>query len=108
MKKSIFILVASFASSLLIAQGNSPKYQIPEFLVVKSHKAFVLPGSEPTKSLVVNPANFSDNTNFHLTQSVKFPAFFCQMELKSMYKYNVWIKIHAGEYDKYSTDKLPD
>jgi len=32
---------------------------------------------------------------------VHYPAFFCQMELKSANRLGVMVKIHAGDYDAY-------
>jgi hypothetical protein len=32
---------------------------------------------------------------------VHYPAFFCQMELKSANRLGVMVKIHAGNYDSY-------
>ena len=107
MTKFIFILAILFSSSLL-AQDNSPKFQIPESFIVKSRPAFILPVIGVDRSLLTNPQKHFENTNFHLPQSVKFPAFFCRMELKSVDHCNFWIKVHAGDYDKYSQDKLPD
>ena len=101
MSKSIFILSIFFSSSLL-AQNKEPKFQISESFIVKSHPAYRLPVIAADRSMLTNAQNPFENSSFHLPQSVKFPAFFCQMELKSVDRFNFWIKVHAGDYDKYS------
>ena len=35
---------------------------------------------------------------------VHYPAFFCRMELKAVKHFGVWIKVHAGDYDRYSRE----
>lgn len=35
-------------------------------------------------------------------EKVKYDAFFCNLELKSFKKLGVMVKIHAGDYDKYT------
>ncbi|MCW3071478.1 MAG: hypothetical protein JWO44_1368 [Bacteroidetes bacterium] len=32
---------------------------------------------------------------------VDYPAFFCRMELKSVDRFHIWVKFHAGDYDRY-------
>jgi hypothetical protein len=34
--------------------------------------------------------------------NVEYPAFFCKMELNMREHCNVWIKLHAGDYDIYN------
>src|SRR5437016_4192209 len=37
-----------------------------------------------------------------LDNSVHYTAFFCNMEVKTFERCNVWVKFHAGDYDTYS------
>lgn len=33
--------------------------------------------------------------------TVRYDAFFCRLEQKSVHKLGIWFKIHAGKYDRY-------
>ncbi len=35
---------------------------------------------------------------------VYYNSFFCKMEVQNLKRYHVWIKFHAGDYDKYSRE----
>jgi hypothetical protein len=52
------------------------------------------------------------NSDFPLQQQapkrfdneVHYTAFFCKMELNMHERCNIWIKVHAGDYDVYSKE----
>lgn len=90
-----FILVGSG----LLAQ-DPPRVSFPTRLPKQSFQLDLLARSDSSIS--------SSRLGYMPTGQVRYGTFFCDMELKSVKKFGVMIKIHAGEYDKYmerSNDK---
>jgi|GEM_PF-2989886 len=54
----------------------------------------------PHKSSLVTVHSMK-RSNTPFGNFVHYPAFFCQMELKSAMRLGVMVKIHAGDYDAY-------
>jgi hypothetical protein len=96
----VFFMAPSFAQTIPI------KFQTPGSFIVKKQQLFHLPVSEfSVKQL---PDHFNPgNNNFHFDKAVHYSAFFCKMELKAVDHCNVWIKLHAGDYDAYTKNNLP-
>lgn len=37
-----------------------------------------------------------------IKSAIKYESFFCNMEIKNLQRFNLWIKFHAGDYDNYT------
>ena len=87
---------AAFAQSGLL-QPKPLKFPAPAYNV----QAVVPAGPFSfSKSGAHSPAAFDP--------AVHYPAFFCRMELKSVSRLGIRIKVHAGDYDAYSRPALQD
>ncbi len=94
LKKSVLILLC-ILPTLLIAQRKGLKFPVLQFQkkqnYFSSSPGFVKNNSTSLKE-VLKPF---DN-------AVHYSAFFCNMELVMHERCNIWIKVHAGDYDTYS------
>ncbi len=100
MKKTTTILLAlQLVASISMAQET--KHKTAPLLFSSNNLSGVL--FPPSTFLLANPA--SSTYNLPLTiidKQVHYTAFFCKLEVKNLERYNIWLKLHAGDYDNYS------
>ncbi|MGZ4035430.1 MAG: hypothetical protein ACXVPU_07690 [Bacteroidia bacterium] len=111
MKKKILFLLL-FNSLLFIGQAKAQKNTIflPQgrFFIPHKLQLPILPFSFAIKNNLLNShSSYSKNTLYRFDSAVHYSAFFCKMELTIFEKSNVWLKFHAGDYDRYTKGNLP-
>ncbi len=98
--KSILLFsVALISCSILFSQQNF----IPSSLSYKN-KALPLSFSNPPFTLSNNSPSVIPSISRPFEKGIHYSAFFCKMEVRNCERYNIGIKFHAGEYDKYTRE----
>ena len=96
--KYILICLAMFFMSLH-SMAQISRSQLPNSAFSQKPVNRILSFSPQKTSLIKAFSASPSHTSFG--SFVHYPAFFCQMELKSANRLGVMVKIHAGDYDAY-------
>jgi hypothetical protein len=99
MKKIFLFFIVVFTGSFLFAQTPVLKFQPLNFSPAKQFHFMNSAAANP--NLVLSSPN-PDHLPASFDPAIHFPAFFCRMELKAVEHFGIWIKVHAGDYDRYS------
>jgi hypothetical protein len=109
--KSIFIFIIflqisinGFSQTNCVIQSCTVNFFVngnftPFFIFPPSPKIFDFSGVASSKALTLKQPVLKPFEGIHYT------AFFCRMELKAVKSCNVWLKVHAGDYDNYAVKR---
>ena len=100
MKKTTTILLA-FQLAASISMAQETKHKTAPLLFLSNNLSAVLFPSSTFSLANTAPSRY----NLPLTvidKQVHYTAFFCKLEVKNLERYNIWLKLHAGDYDNYS------
>jgi len=101
MKKERYaLLCALFVLATFTSSAQQIKTPFKHFDASTNFKAFY---STPTLSLTTTNALTAAPFINPFETGVHYNAFFCKLEVENLKRFNIWIKFHAADYDKYSS-----
>jgi hypothetical protein len=76
----------------------------PRKLHLEAPKQVFLPSvTSPSYVFVLGAGNTQPPSTCVLKSPVHYTAFFCKMEVKTQQTLGIMVKVHAGDYDTYTT-----
>jgi hypothetical protein len=104
--KNVFVFLTIMILALN-ARAQDHTSKIPPLQFAKNKKVNNFTSSQKTNNTFLLKNAKLDNQNRAVQpfdNGVHYTTFFCKMEL-TMYEHcNMWIKVHAGDYDVYTKD----
>ena len=99
--KSRIIIVITLLCAASFSKAQEAKHKAIPLLFFNNKFSNILFPAASFSLLNTTSAGYKLPQNVFDNQ-VHYTAFFCKMEVKNRERYNIWLKLHAGDYDNYS------
>lgn len=96
----LFLLTGSYSYTQTDLLGYKPR----QIQFQKPFQPLLIPSvSSPSYAFVLGEDRSFTTQTCVYKSPVHHTAFFCKMEVKTQNAFGIMIKVHAGDYDKYTT-----
>jgi hypothetical protein len=100
--KQVYCILISFGLLFNASFSSAQQNKFTDFTLLYKNQKTLPDSFLRTSFLSQKPlVSFNHQVVKPFDSSVHYTAFFCKMEVRNLERYHVWIKFHAGDYDRY-------